>query len=183
MHLTGQSVLAIVPQTQDPGRLLAYAQLWCPATARTLGGMAADAKQAILLGAQKLRAAAERSQTPAPDEASMPKRASSTRIALSFDLESAALRFEAGALERHLCLTRDVHLRTAAAVAAHSAAADDLESLRGGAVARAMAAVKRGGDPGASQVAELPGGDMVHAALLRPLIVQHRCAYDRGRLC
>ena len=171
-----------MPHVQDAGRLLAYAQLWCPATAKLLRDMAADTRRTVRDASQKLRSALGRS-APTPKGAAPPRSsaATSTRLSLSLELDSAALRFEAGALERHLCLTRALHLRTAAAAAAHSVAAAELDALRADAAARAAAALKRGADPGAAQVAELPHGDAVHAALLRPLLAQHRCVPPRSR--
>jgi hypothetical protein len=198
--LTGASAVMIVPHDQDPGRLYAYSQLWCPAASQALKAQAHSAAHALSAAMHRAKArqtsgsaagiaaAAIAASTPAahgsPERMHGTAASQSTkRVSVSLDLAAAAFRFERHPLEQRLALTRAPHARTAAAVAALHGAGGEYEKMRIVAVSRAAAA-HRGGGGGSSgergqqqpqPLSDLLAAGALHAALLRPLLAHDRC--------
>jgi hypothetical protein len=175
--LTGTSAVAIVPHCQDPGRLYAYAQLWCPSAASTLRAAWRSAASALSSAARSLRAPSSTATVYAIQVArgaphtptSIPK-----RISLSIDLPEAALRFESHPLERHLTLTHAIHLQTAASIAALHGMSGEYEKMRLSAVSRA-AAHRSSPDPKAPNMAEMYSAGTLMTTLVQPLLWHNRC--------
>lgn len=170
VQVAAKTLVLIVPHSQDPGRLYAYSQLWAPAALAAVKAQIAHASSALRSSLQTLGLSGP--STGDERRANASAAGPIGRIALSVDLQAAALRFENHPLERHLTCTLPVHLRTASAVAALHDMASEYEALRATAVTRS--ATHQASDPQVPQVTELPLADNVCADLVQPLLLQHR---------
>jgi hypothetical protein len=164
------SLVAMVPHDQDPGRLYAYTQLWCPAAASALCADAAAARRALqeAFGKPVTNQGPEQAHTQSPP---------ASRVCVSLDVQTAALRFERHEVERRLSLTHAVHAHTAAALAALHGAGGEYEKMRIAAVSRAAAHRSAAVAISAPKLSELLAASAVHDALVPALLTHDRCAH------